>query len=615
MIFGMVRQAMAAMAVIVAVMVIVVVMGGATAVAVEIPAGGKPGLVVGAEQVATYNSVGTVKRVKVEGAGAAGGAAATGGGEAVWRFEVTNPSKQDWDAQWIAKAAAVKQGDRCLMIVRARSGSEERAVGQARLQGMVDGKFRWAGGSNFEVGPEWKTFYFPFIAERDIPEGAASLTMVFGNRRQVVEVGMAELLNYGPGFALSKLPREWVHYEGREPEAAWRKEALERIERIRKGDFRLTVVDGQGKPIGGAQVDVRLKRHSFGFGSAVAASWLTGKSAEAARYRELVDELFSRVVMENDMKPHALGWVKREGKSKSVLGDRTEAALDWLVERDIEVRGHYLVWGAFEDWSRKLRSEPAAIRQRYMEHIDEVTGAADDRVVEWDGVNHPVAWDRELRIDLVAGKSFYPELWRHMRSRTSRPLWVNEDQVFRPGRQQEEYFEWIKELQAAGLVIDGIGNQAHFDKTFLPGPVEMMRVSDRFAALVPRLQLTEFDVVTDGDEQLQADYLRDCLIMAFGHEAYTGFVMWGFWERAHWKPDAALFREDFEAKPAGRVWQEWVGEKWRTRWSGKSEGDGSVSFRGFKGRYVVTVRLDGRVSRHEVVLDDAGREGRVVVGR
>ena len=44
-------------------------------------------------------------------------------------------------------------------------------------------------------------------------------------------------------------------------------------------------------------------------------------------------------------------------------------------------------------------------------------------------------------------------------------------------------------------------------------------------------------------------------LACFSHEAYTGFVMWGFWEGAHWKPETALWRKDWTEKPAAKIWK------------------------------------------------------------
>ena len=188
----------------------------------------------------------------------------------------------------------------------------------------------------------------------------------------------------------------------------------------------------------------------------------------------------------------------------------------------------------------------------------------------------------------------YADVFKAARARTAVPLWINEDQVFREGRQQEEFYDCIKDLIARGARPDGIGNQAHFHSSHLPGAVEMLRISDRFAALVPNLELTEFDVTTNGDEQLQADWLRDTLIMAYSHPAYTGVMLWVFYEGAGWKPETALWRKDWSEKPNATAWRDLVCRLWRTKAEGSTDAGGVFKTHGHRGLYEVTIEVGGK---------------------
>jgi GH35 family endo-1,4-beta-xylanase len=210
-----------------------------------------------------------------------------------------------------------------------------------------------------------------------------------------------------------------------------------------------------------------------------------------------------------------------------------------------------------------------------------------DRVTEWDAVNHPVAWGGA---EMLGAKgppldTLSMDVFHEARRLTTLPLLINEDQLFRPGIQQDKTFELLEKLKRDGVRVDGLGNQAHFNSSFLPSPEELMRVTDRFTAVVPRQVVTEFDIVTRGDEQLAADYLRDCLIACFSHPAYEGFMLWGFWEGRHWIPEAALWRKDWSVKPIGLAWEEWTTKRFHTRVTLTTDDQGRISWRGYKGTY------------------------------
>ena len=46
--------------------------------------------------------------------------------------------------------------------------------------------------------------------------------------------------------------------------------------------------------------------------------------------------------------------------------------------------------------------------------------------------------------------------------------------------------------------------------------------------------------------------IRDVMIASFSHPNFIAIVQWGFWEKMHWKPAAALWREDWTLKPVRR---------------------------------------------------------------
>ena len=326
-------------------------------------------------------------------------------------------------------------------------------------------------------------------------------------------------------------------------------------------------------------------------------------SPDGDKYRAIVEGCFSRVVFENDLKTFAMDAMRRPAQEGNYQRRYLDQALDWLTQRGISIRGHYLCWAPYEPWSEQLKATPDAIRSRIYSHMDEVLSATGSKITEWDVVNHPAAWEPGICIDTVLGPGIYRDVITRARQKTRLPLWINEDQVFRPGRQQEDYYRIIHQLVESGAGPDGIGNQAHLHASMLPSPEEIMANSDRFAALVPALQITEYDVQTDGDDQLAADYTRDLLITCFSHPAYTGFVMWGFWEGSHWKPEAAFWRKDWSEKPAAAMWREWVTRRWHTDVHLTTGADGTAAGRGFHGSYRVEVTHQGRTAAGTLQLE------------
>lgn len=479
-------------------------------------------------------------------------------------------------------AGPVSKGDRLLVTYFARSTTSVPGRATAKVQ-ISAPTFEALGTTDHaSLGMEWQEIHQPLISSRDAPKGKGEVTILLGEVIQTIEIAAIRVLNYGPDFDLSKLPRPKVTYHGREAEAPWRIAALDRIEKSRMADYSAQITDAEGRPLAGLPVTIELHRHQFGFGTCVTRGMLTSAGNDGERYRDLVRRTCSRVVFENDLKPDSF---PHDEQGFTQL----EQSFEWLKKHDIQVRGHYLIQEAVDGWTRQRLGDPTRLRETYMTSIRERIEWVGDRVTEWDAINHPIAWGGAEMLGTKGPPldTLSMDLFHEARRLTTLPLVINEDQLFRPGNQQDQTFALLDRLKREGVRVDGLGNQAHFSSSFLPSPEELLQVTDRFAKVVPKQVVTEFDIVTHGDEELAADYLRDCLIACFSHPAYDGFMLWGFWEGSHWIPEAALWRKDWSAKPIGLVWEEWTTKRFHTQVSLTTDPFGKISWRGYKGSYRV----------------------------
>jgi GH35 family endo-1,4-beta-xylanase len=503
------------------------------------------------------------------------------------RVTVDQPSpREPWNASLAIAVTKgeIRKNDRLLITYMARCTSDGNGQVTSRLQFSSPPYASSGSSETSKPGGKWEQVNQPFIASADIPQGKGEFTLMLGAKKQTVEIAAIRLLNYGATFDLAQLPHKRVSYEGRDVDAPWRQQALDRIEKIRKTDYSAHVVGADGKPLANTPVTVVLHRHAYGFGTAVTSRMLTLEGTDGERYRDIVKRTCSLAVFEDDLKPH--GYPHDEKGFKQL-----EKSFDWLKGNDIPVRGHYLIQEAVDGWTRQRLGDPEKLREIYMNSIRERIEWVGNRVTEWDAVNHPIAWGGA---ELLSKKgkhleSLSMDVFHQARRLTDLPLWINEDQLFRPGKQQEATYQLLANLKRDGVRVDGLGNQAHFNSSFLPHPEELLRITDRFAEVAPKQMITEFDIVAKGDDQLAADYLRDCMIACFSHPAYDGFLLWGFWEGRHWLPEAALWKKDWTIKAAGKTWEEWVGKRWQTRENLVTDSAGKIAWRGFAGSYRLEV--------------------------
>lgn len=469
-------------------------------------------------------------------------------------------------------------------------------------------------------GTNWTRFRFAFrCAEAYAGTAAdrAQFNLRLGFPPQSVEIAGLSLTNFGTTRSLTEFPND-VNYAGREPDAPWRTAAAERIERLRKADHVVEVLDSDGGPVPGAEVRVRLHRHAFGWGSAVDGGRLLGRfgtSADRGRYQSVVTNWFNKVVLENDLK-----WPSWEATTPN--GSTAVAALNWLDARGIPCRGHNLVWPGTNYLPVRVRSALAArnatlVRQQIDQHFTNVLTAVRGRLVDWDVMNE-ITHERHVQ-DLLGDDEMVRWLRLARNLDPAARLFVNEYENLEvagtgsaaPGR----FLDALTFLKDRGAPLDGIGLQGHFGG-FLPAPPDIVAQLDAFAALGLPIQVTEFDVSVE-DEAAQADFTRDFTTVAFSHPAVTDFLMWGFWAGQHWKPEAAMFRTDWSLRPAGIAWSNLVFREWTTEATVRTGADGRAAFRGFRGSYSVEVAVGNAVASQAVVepVDGLLRAPRVTLER
>ena len=520
------------------------------------------------------------------------------------RIQVNGSGAQAWDAQIIASTTGdVRTGDVIMLSFFARGSSTVSETGEmnaaAYLQ-RTSGDFYKAISAPFNAGSIWRQFLIPVKADITLASGQHQFVIHLAYYAQTIDIGGIALVNYRDTIPLAQLPRTRIEYAGQEPDAPWRAEAAERIDRIRKADIQIRIVDGAGAAIHGAEVHVRMTRHEFGFGSAVAADGINAPGLDGDRYRWVIPNWFNKVVLENDLK-----WPSWESNRNRALN-----ALAWLRDNGIDrVRGHNLVWPSWQYLPSDLQgmsANPEALRSRVLNHIADEVSATRGQLVEWDVLNEPYT---NTALQQVLGEQEMAAWFKKAAEQDAAAvLYVNDYSILSGGgldrKHQDGYFEIIRKLIDWGAPVGGIGMQGHFGAQLTPVP-KVWQILDRFAEFGKAIHITEFDIDLD-DEEVQGAYMKDFMTAVFAHPSVSGFMMWGFWEGRHWKPRAALLRKDWSLKPNGGAYLDLVFGNWWTDVKGKSDEDGNFGVRGFKGSYLVEVTSGALTKSIPAALDSSG---------
>jgi GH35 family endo-1,4-beta-xylanase len=506
-----------------------------------------------------------------------------------------------------------KAGDVCLLTYYGRviDTSNESGEGTVKLF-FRRGKppFGGSGGrAPREVGlqSEWKKFYYPF--ELDLGRGitnapAEDLEICVNacyNKHQIIEIADVRVVRFPSPITFADLPESKDTYPGRELDAPWRIDAGKRIEKYRKSDMVINVIDADGKPIANADIQVQMTKHGFDFGCALNAVYWQ-KAMEKPKNAQKFNRLFTKYF--------SVGSHIGSLKWPQWLEDRQRAvdSVEWMLANGMKVRGHNLVWPRWDKTpfandkkqQKFFEQHPDQLQQAILEHIRDEVGQFKGRIYEWDVYNEP--WSHYQLADLVGYENVAQ--WFKVAHETdpNAHLVLNEGGKLSKADLHEEshqaFLKLIQTIRSYNAPIHGVGFEAHF-RWGCPDPNKIIEILDYYQNQVGLpVSITEFDHRID-DEQLQADWERDFLTLCFSHPNVRSFVRWGWWNGIS---NGGFLDKNFQPKPNGEVFDKLVFKDWWTEEQGQSSSDGQYKIRGFYGDYDIKITHAGKTWRFPFTL-------------
>lgn len=485
---------------------------------------------------------------------------------------------------------AVNKGDAVVLAfwakgISAQNEAQTPIISPVRIQQSGE-PYEEAASSAVYLSRDWKLYYTSGVSNHDIAPGSAGVSFHMGLTKQTLRLGPAYLVNLGQGVNAQDLPRNKVTYQGQAKDAPWRAKAAANIEKYRKGDLTVKVTDADVNPMPNVDVSLEMVKHKFHFGSFVGHEFVKKGGEKDGQYHKSFEENFNMATL-------PLYWQDWGWNGKDSFEGNYRKSVQYAAEQGLAWRGHAIMWPG-ENYmpTRILKNEgnPKKQRKQVLDHAREVMFFIKDY--------DPIAIDltNEPRVNHYFKDNGNPDMVAEV-FRTAHeiapdiPLFVNDYAILNNGGVNEKaiefYHNWIRDMRAKEVPLGGIGFQGHFSAG-LTDPKRIMDILEDFGQYGLPLHITEFDVETL-DEQAQANYTRDILHAAFASPALEAFIVWGWWEGDHWKPNAAMLRKDWSEKANYRAWQDTVKGDWWTKANVVTDSQGEVSLRGFKGDYKVTV--------------------------
>ncbi len=382
----------------------------------------------------------------------------------------------------------------------------------------------------------------------------------------------------------------------------------------RRADARLQILNPDGTPAANRPVQVDQVSHQFLFGCG---------AFDAVALMKIPDEqrkAFIRQRMEKWLALFNYGtlpfyWGRYEPEEGKTTYPETMAAAKWLREKGVQVKGHPLCWHtACAPWLMRYSNEE--ILRRQLERIHRDVTAYRGVIDMWDVINEvvimPVFDKYDNAITRVCREKGRIRLVKEVfaAAKESSPdavLLINDFNV------SVSYEILLEGLLEAGVPISVIGIQSHQHQGYW-GLEKLNDVLSRFSRFGLPIHFTENTLIsgeimpayiedlndwqvdswpsTPEGEERQAREITEMYTTLFRHPLVEAITTWDFNDGCWLKAPSGFVRQDNSEKPSYFALQKLIHGDWETHERLTTDGEGYVSFSGFKGGY--TVSADGR---------------------
>lgn len=308
-------------------------------------------------------------------------------------------------------------------------------------------------------------------------------------------------------------------------------------------------------------IDTLAKTRGRRFGTAVA--WAPpgadAGSFNNPNYAAIVERECGVIVAENEMK-----WQSIRPSPTEYRFDRFDAMVAWARTKNLDVRGHTLLWARpkwFPSWLNDYNfgSAPKAAAEKILtDHIQTVMRRYKDTIRSWDVVNEAVDPETSGLVETSLSKAMggvepVLDLAFHT-ARAEMPnaeLVYNDYMSWEPGNEKHRagVLKLLEGFRKRNVPVDALGIQSHIEMFTLDpatglGPRqerEWRKFIDEAVAMGYRLVITELDVKDNAlpGDPAQRDagvvaYLRAYMELMLSYPQLRDVLAWGMVDKYSW---------------------------------------------------------------------------------
>ncbi len=397
------------------------------------------------------------------------------------------------------------------------------------------------------------------------------------------------------------------------------------IDKFRKGEIKITVVDKGGRPVPDAAITIKQISHAFKFGCYLKIDDLD--PAKLPNYQRRFSALFNYAVIgtywdatENKRGEENWSWFDREAELARQMGMRIQAAP--------------VLWGTNKfgapAWLPRNTSELRAVLDRRVHSVV----LRNANVADWEIVNEPLAPKNDVFASVGTDEYIASAFRTAKEAAPSGRRLINEFGVFGSSDKQnynrDRYFDLLQRLIANDVPIDVVGIQAHANGEWFE-PADVADRLKRYGSLGKPVQITEFSVQTADnngrrspktisgpyrsgiwDDDKQAEFYREFYTIAFSDPNVEAIVTWGLDDERAWLPGIGLIDNNGGPKAAYSELDRLINTEWRTNSAAKTDGNGVHTSRGFLGEYELTAASGSKRATAKFTLTSGGKSDWIV---
>ncbi len=206
---------------------------------------------------------------------------------------------------------------------------------------------------------------------------------------------------------------------------------------------------------------------------------------------EILENEFNTITPENIMK-----WMYVHPKENEFYFEETDKYIALGLEKNMFIVGHTLIWHSqIADWMNEV-TDSADMANHFKNHINNIVSRYKGKIDSWDVVNEALNEDGTLRESSflkVMGNDYIDLAFKLASDADPKAELVYNDYNLWKPKKREGVVRLVKQLQANGTKIDGVGMQAHWS---LDGPsIEDIENSIlAYSELGVKVMFTELDV-------------------------------------------------------------------------------------------------------------------------